>query len=95
MSALALRSVTPAAFDWRAVLDEIGPQLAEEGRRCDENNQFAAANFELLRAREFLALVVPAELAGTACRAPRPRGCCARWRTTAPRPRSRSPCTPT
>ena len=64
MSALAFRSVTPAAFDWRAILDEIGPQIAEEGRRCDENNQFAAANFELLRAREFLALAVPAELGG-------------------------------
>ena len=64
MSALAFRSVTPAAFDWRAILDEIGPQLAEEGRRCDENNEFAAANFELLRAREFLALAVPAELGG-------------------------------
>ncbi len=59
MSALAFRSVTPAAFDWRATLDEIGPQLAEEGRRCDENNEFAAANFELLRAREFLALGGP------------------------------------
>ena len=64
MSALAIRSVTPAAFDWRATLDEIGPQLAEVGRRCDENNEFAAANFELLRAREFLALAVPAELGG-------------------------------
>lgn len=64
MSALAFRTVNTAAFDWRAVLEEIGPQLAEEGRRCDETNEFAAANFELLRAREFLALAVPAELGG-------------------------------
>jgi alkylation response protein AidB-like acyl-CoA dehydrogenase len=64
MSALALKNVTTAAFDWRAILDEIGPELAKEGRRCDENNQFAAANFETLRAREFLALAVPAELGG-------------------------------
>ena len=56
-------SDTPA-FDWRATLDEIGPQLAQEGRRCDEANQFAAANFEILRDREFLALTVPAELGG-------------------------------
>ena len=67
MSARAFRSVTPAAFDWRATLDEIGPQLAEEGRRCDEANEFAAANFEILRAREFLALVVPAELGEPLC----------------------------
>jgi alkylation response protein AidB-like acyl-CoA dehydrogenase len=64
MSALAFRTVNSATFDWRAVLQEIGPQLAEEGRRCDENNEFAAANFEVLRAREFLALAVPAELGG-------------------------------
>jgi alkylation response protein AidB-like acyl-CoA dehydrogenase len=63
-AALAFRTVETPAFDWRATLDEIGPQLAEEGRRCDDANQFAAANFEVLRAREFLALVVPAELGG-------------------------------
>ena len=63
-AALAFRTVETPAFDWRATLDEIGPQLAQEGRRCDEANQFAAANFEILRAREFLALVVPAELGG-------------------------------
>jgi acyl-CoA dehydrogenase len=63
-AAVALRTVETPAFDWRATLEEIGPQLAREGRRCDEANEFAAANFELLRAREFLALVVPAELGG-------------------------------
>jgi alkylation response protein AidB-like acyl-CoA dehydrogenase len=64
MSALAFRAATPAAFDWRAILDETGPILAEEDRRCDETRQFAAANFDLLRERGFLALVVPAELGG-------------------------------
>ena len=63
-AALAFRTVDTPAFDWRATLDEIGPQLAQEGRRCDETNEFAAANFELLREREFLALAVPAELGG-------------------------------
>jgi alkylation response protein AidB-like acyl-CoA dehydrogenase len=63
-AALAFQTVETPAFDWRAALDEIGPQLAQEGRRCDEANQFAAANFEILRAREFLALAVPAELGG-------------------------------
>jgi alkylation response protein AidB-like acyl-CoA dehydrogenase len=51
-------------FDWRAILDEIGPQLAEVGRRCEDNNEFVAANLELLRARGFLALTVPIELGG-------------------------------
>jgi alkylation response protein AidB-like acyl-CoA dehydrogenase len=64
MSALALRTATPAQFDWRTILDEIGPQLADEERRCDENNEFAAANFQTLRERGFLALAVPAELGG-------------------------------
>jgi alkylation response protein AidB-like acyl-CoA dehydrogenase len=63
-AALAFRTVETPAFDWRATLDEIGPQLAQEGRRCDEASEFAAANFEVLRAREFLALVVPTELGG-------------------------------
>ena len=64
MTALAFRSVNKAAFDWRAILDEIGPRLAEEDRRCDESKEFAAANFKLLRERGFLALTVPAELGG-------------------------------
>jgi len=64
MSALAFRTVNTPAFDWRAVLDEIGPGLAEEDRRCDETREFAAANFKILRERGFLALAVPAELGG-------------------------------
>jgi acyl-CoA dehydrogenase len=64
MSALAFRAATPAAFDWRATLEEIGPELAEQERRCDDNNEFVASNMEILRAREFLALVVPEELGG-------------------------------
>lgn len=64
MSALAFRSVDAPAFDWRAILDEIGPRLAEEGRRCDEAKEFATANFKLLRERGFLVLAVPAELGG-------------------------------
>ena len=63
-AALAFRTVDTPAFDWRAILDEIGPQLAQEERRCDETNEFAAANFKMLREREFLALAVPAELGG-------------------------------
>jgi alkylation response protein AidB-like acyl-CoA dehydrogenase len=64
MSALAFRNINTAAFDWRAVLAEIGPELAEEDRRCDENKEFAAANFKILRKHGFLALVVPTELGG-------------------------------
>ena len=64
MSALAFRTTTSAAFNWRAILDEIGPQLAQEERRCDETREFAAANFKLLRERGFLAVAVPTELGG-------------------------------
>jgi alkylation response protein AidB-like acyl-CoA dehydrogenase len=54
----------PVEANWRSVLAEIGPRLAEEDRRCDEMNQFAGANFALLRERGFLELAVPAELGG-------------------------------
>ena len=64
MTALAFRSVNKAAFDWRAILDEMVHRLAEEDRRCDETKEFAAANFKILRERGFLALTVPAELGG-------------------------------
>ena len=64
MSALAFRTTTSAAFNWRAILDEIGPQLAQEECRCDETREFAAANFKLLRERGFLAVAVPTELGG-------------------------------
>ena len=64
MSALAVRNVNTVEFDWRVVLEEIGPRLAEEDRRCDQTREFAAGNFKLLRERGFLALAVPSELGG-------------------------------
>ena len=55
----------PAATPrWRAMLGQIGPQLAEEGRRCDRANEFVGANMALLREHGFLELAVPAELGG-------------------------------
>jgi alkylation response protein AidB-like acyl-CoA dehydrogenase len=54
----------PVETNWRSVLAELGPLLAEEDRRCDEMNQFAGANFALLRERGFLELAVPVELGG-------------------------------
>jgi acyl-CoA dehydrogenase len=62
MSIHALKK--PAQADWRSAIAEIGPLLAEEDRRCDEMNQFAGANFALLRERGFLELGVPVELGG-------------------------------
>jgi acyl-CoA dehydrogenase len=59
-----MRAVPAAVFDWRAILKEIGPQLAREGQRCDETGEFARSNLELLRDRGFLAAAVPAELGG-------------------------------
>ena len=67
MSIQALRKSPepPAATPrWRAVLGQIGPQLAEEGRRCDRANEFVGANMALLREHGFLELAVPAELGG-------------------------------
>lgn len=56
---------SPAATPgWRAVLGQIGPQLAAEGRRCDLANEFISANMALLRAHGFLELGVPVELGG-------------------------------
>ena len=54
----------PGQSDWRSMLAEIGPRLAEEDRRCDEMNQFVGANLALLRGRGFLELGVPVELGG-------------------------------
>jgi alkylation response protein AidB-like acyl-CoA dehydrogenase len=54
----------PVEANWLSVLAELGPLLAEEDRRCDEMNQFAGANFALLRERGFLELGVPVELGG-------------------------------
>jgi acyl-CoA dehydrogenase len=63
MSIHALKT-PPAQPDWRSVLAEIGPRLAEEDRRCDEANEFVGANLALLRERGFLELGVPVELGG-------------------------------
>jgi alkylation response protein AidB-like acyl-CoA dehydrogenase len=62
MSIHALKK--PVETNWRSVLAELGPRLAEEDGRCDEMNQFAGANFALLRERGFLELGVPVELGG-------------------------------
>ena len=67
MSIQALRKSPepPAATPrWRALLGQIGPQLAEEGRRCDRANAFVGANMAMLREHGFLELGVPAELGG-------------------------------
>ena len=67
MSIQALRKSPepPAATPrWRALLGQIGPQLAEEGRRCDRANEFVGANMAMLREHGFLELGVPAELGG-------------------------------
>jgi acyl-CoA dehydrogenase len=64
MSVQVLRKSPPVAGNWRAVLDELGPQLAQEEERCDRTNEFVGANIAALRERGFLELAVPAELGG-------------------------------
>ena len=73
MSLQALRkSFEPpaAAPGWRAVLGQIGPQLAEEGRRCDQANAFVGANMAMLREHGFLGSACPWSSAAAGCRAP-------------------------
>ena len=64
MTVQALKLSPAPASDWRSVLAEIGPRIAEEGRRADEANDFVKSNFALLRERDFLALGVPVEFGG-------------------------------
>ena len=64
MSVQALRKIGPSGTDWRHILAEIGPALAEESARADSAGQFVAANMAKLREHGFLALPVPAELGG-------------------------------
>jgi acyl-CoA dehydrogenase len=64
MTVQALKRPPAANAEWRAVLAEIGPRIAEEGRRADAANEFVQANFALLRERGFFELGVPVELGG-------------------------------
>ncbi len=64
MSVSVVRKAPAAQSDWRDVLEQIGPQIAEEGRRCDQANEFVATNMAALRDHGFLALGVPSELGG-------------------------------
>src|SRR5262249_52381050 len=64
MTVQALKRPSSAASEWRAVLAEIGPRIADEGRRADEANDFVKANFALLREHGFLELGVPVEFGG-------------------------------
>lgn len=62
MSPQAERVENPG--DWRAVLAEIGPRIAEEGARCEAAGDYVGANIRLLRERGFFGLAVPVELGG-------------------------------
>jgi alkylation response protein AidB-like acyl-CoA dehydrogenase len=64
MSVSVVRKAPAAQSDWRDVLEQIGPQIAGEGRRCDQANEFVAANMATLREHGFLALGVPSEFGG-------------------------------
>src|SRR5215211_7011889 len=54
----------PSQPDWSTDLAKLGPQIAEEGRRCDAENRYVGANIATLREHGFLGLGVPAELGG-------------------------------
>ena len=55
---------TPSTPDWSTDLAKLGPQIAEEGRRCDAENRYVGANIATLKEHGFLGLAVPAELGG-------------------------------
>ena len=54
----------PSEPDWSTDLAKIGPQIAEEGRRCDAETRYVGANIAALREHGFLGLAVPSELGG-------------------------------
>lgn len=54
----------PSQPDWSTDLAKLGPQIAEEGSRCDAENRYVGANIATLREHGFLGLAVPAELGG-------------------------------
>ncbi len=64
MTVRAVHTTEAPQTGWRAALAEIGPSLAEEGRRCDRTGAFVAANFAALRERGFYELAVPVEFGG-------------------------------
>lgn len=64
MTVRALHSSQDRRPDWRSILAEIGPKLAEEGRRCDTAGEYVGANLAALREHGFFELGVPAELGG-------------------------------
>ena len=46
----------PSQPDWSTDLAKLGPQIAEEGRRCDAENRYVGANIAVLRDHGFLGL---------------------------------------
>ncbi|MBY0319182.1 MAG: acyl-CoA/acyl-ACP dehydrogenase [Reyranella sp.] len=54
----------PSTPDWSSDLARLGPQIAEEGRRCDAENRYVGANIATLKEHGFLGLAVPSELGG-------------------------------
>lgn len=63
MTASVLYKMAPNS-DWRSVLAEIGPGIAEEGVRCDAAGAYVETNMAALRDHGFFELGVPLELGG-------------------------------
>lgn len=56
--------MTASKTDYLALVQEIGPDFAARAADHDANDSFVAENFAVLKARGFLAALVPAELGG-------------------------------
>jgi alkylation response protein AidB-like acyl-CoA dehydrogenase len=52
------------AYDWRPLIDELGPRFAERAAQHDADDSFVAENYALLRERGAFAAGIPAALGG-------------------------------
>jgi alkylation response protein AidB-like acyl-CoA dehydrogenase len=64
MNAISLHHKPDQAWDWRAVLSEIGPEIEAHGRACDRDGRFASDNLDRLEMLGFFSLGVPTDLGG-------------------------------
>lgn len=58
---------TGAAFDWRAALDALGPDLRARGAKADESDTFVRENMEELKVAGFFKAGIPVPLGGGGC----------------------------
>jgi alkylation response protein AidB-like acyl-CoA dehydrogenase len=58
----------PRSLDLEALVEEIGPRLAEGAAERDQGDVFASGNYDILKEHKLFSALVPAELGGAAVR---------------------------